>query len=104
MCVQNNQIKALMFLLCLPSLKVDLNQQNHLGDNILHKAAKNGYILLTAYLLTTMINKDAKNKEGWTPLMQATIAGSKEVVKRLLLKGADRHIKNNDGKTAIQLA
>ncbi len=36
--------------------------------------------------------------------MQAAIAGSKEVVKRLLLKGADRHIKNNDGKTVKDLA
>lgn len=75
-----------------------------MGDNILHKAAKNGYILLSSYLLTTNINKDAQNNNGNTPLIEATLAGSKEVVKRMLLKGADRHIKNNNGKIALELA
>jgi ankyrin repeat protein len=36
--------------------------------------------------------------------MGAVSGGHKEVTKRLLLKGADRHLKNSEGETAIDLA
>ena len=39
---------------------------------------------------------DAKNNEGWTPLMYAVSAGHKEIVKRMLLKGVNRHLTNQE--------
>ncbi len=36
--------------------------------------------------------------------MEACQQGNKEAVKRLLIKGADRHLRDNTGQTAIKIA
>ena len=36
--------------------------------------------------------------------MLATISGNTNVVKKMLLKGADKHIKNENGQTAMDIA
>lgn len=56
MCVQNNQIKTLIYLVEESKNRIDLNGKNHIGDNILHKAARNNCISITSYLLTKRIN------------------------------------------------
>lgn len=45
-----------------------------------------------------------KDVDGQTPLMVATLYGQTKIVRRLLMKGAKRHIKNNDGKLPIDIA
>ena len=42
--------------------------------------------------------------QGWTLLMMAAHKGRYEIAKLLLEKGADTKIKNNDGKSALQIA
>lgn len=71
---------------------------------MLHKAARNGCIGICAYLMTRNIDPNEQNNEGFTPLMEAVLANNKEIVKNFLLKGVDRHVKNNDGKEAIEIA
>lgn len=44
------------------------------------------------------------NKNDETPLIAAVKESQNEVVKRLLLKGADRSLINNEGKTAYLIA
>jgi len=56
-----------------------------------------------------LINKgaavNAKDKDGWTALMDASFgAGHREVVELLLAHGADVNAKNNNGDTALSLA
>ncbi len=41
---------------------------------------------------------------GYTPLMQCTAAGSTELVELLLQLGADRNIRNKDGRRAVDIA
>lgn len=45
-----------------------------------------------------------KDSEGQTPLILATVYGNTKIVRRLLVKGAKRNIKNNEGKKAIEIA
>ena len=44
------------------------------------------------------------NDDGWTPLMIASYWGNPEVVRVLLAAGADKDLRNNDGKTALDWA
>lgn len=55
-------------------------------------------------LLTHGAQINQVEKGGYTPLMVAANNGHGEVVKILLAHGADKTIKNNDGKTALDLA
>lgn len=45
-----------------------------------------------------------KDKEGNTALMLAVTYGNTRVVRRLLIHGADRSIKNNEGLTPLEVA
>lgn len=47
---------------------------------------------------------DAKNKDGWTVLMQAVLVGSEKCVRFLLREGADANAKENRGETPLMLA
>jgi ankyrin repeat protein len=61
----------------------------------LHKSAKHGFSNLTGYLLAhEAVDIDARNLEGWTPLMYAVSGGHKEIVKKMLLKGVNRQLRN----------
>ena len=50
------------------------------------------------------INIDAQDDNGLTPLMCATRNGHLNVVQYLIKEGANPNIKNNEGKTALDLA
>ncbi|WP_447933209.1 ankyrin repeat domain-containing protein [Wolbachia endosymbiont of Dactylopius coccus] len=47
---------------------------------------------------------EAKDKDGNTPLMNASLIGNLDVVGYLVSKGADIYAKANDGKTALDIA
>ena len=44
---------------------------------------------------------NAKDNEGYTALIHASVTGQKEIVSILLKKGADMNARNNDGDTAL---
>ena len=77
MCVQNNQLKTLIYLKEESHNKLNLNHKNNIGDTVLHKSARSGCVAICAYLLTTNMNPLIQNEEGWTALMEATYTGNK---------------------------
>lgn len=77
MAVQNNEIKTLIYLIEESQNKLDIRGKNNIGDTILHKAARNNCIAITAYLLTKNIDANDQNNEGFTPLMEAVLANNK---------------------------
>lgn len=44
------------------------------------------------------------DERGWTFLHQEALAGNAPTVKTLLAHGADKKVRTNEGKTALQLA
>lgn len=97
MCAENNRLKAAIYLLEHREGKIpfNVNEGNHLGDTILHKTAKHGFLNFTSYLLNfKLLDTDSRNNEGWTPLMYAVSGGHKEIVKRMLVKGVNRYLIN----------
>src|SRR5262249_29227973 len=49
-------------------------------------------------------NINAKNTDGWTPLIKASSAGNTEIVGTLLAKGADMSVADGEGRTAWMYA
>ena len=50
------------------------------------------------------IDLNHPDNSGWTPLMGASQQGKTETVRVLLAAGADKDLRNNDGKTALDFA
>ncbi len=50
------------------------------------------------------IDLNHPSSTGDTPLMGASFWGKPEVVRVLLAAGADKDLRNNDGKTALDIA
>ena len=99
---QNNKVFPILFF----KDKIDLNSADTSGSSCLHWASyMNSEQALTFLLscpdLSTLDNKD---NEGSTPLMMAVMYGNTRIVRKLLLKGANRYIKNNAGFYPIQVA
>ncbi len=55
-------------------------------------------------LLDKGANIEAKDTDGWTPLMSAAVNGHEAVVQLLLGKGANIEAKDEDGWTPLLLA
>ncbi|MDN5247548.1 MAG: ankyrin repeat domain-containing protein [Wolbachia endosymbiont of Tyrophagus putrescentiae] len=75
-----------------------------LKRTLLHLAAANGCTKIVDALLARGAKVDLVDKDRWTPLHWAAEKGHTETVNALLAKGADPLLKNNDGKTARDLA
>ena len=55
-------------------------------------------------MLDAGADKDAKNNDGGTALIYASINGHESCVRALLDAGADKDAKHNDGQTALMFA
>jgi ankyrin repeat protein len=83
----------------------DLNSQDELDNNALIIASQYGNLEIAKLLIESKkINVDLQNKKGNTALILASFLGYSEIVKLLLEAGADRNIKDKDGKTALDYA
>ncbi|HLG43354.1 MAG TPA: ankyrin repeat domain-containing protein [Planctomycetota bacterium] len=76
------------------------------GDTALHHAARRDSEDLVRYLIDRGSVVDARDRWGGTPLWVAVKCskGKGEVIRLLLSKGADPHLKGARGKTPLELA
>jgi len=86
--------------------KADVNSKEaSSGRTALHKAAFWGHTHLIAYLLSDCkLDPNVQDFAGDTALHDAARFGHKEVVEALAAGGADKTLKNKDGKTAAAVA
>ena len=86
----------------------DVNIQNIAGVSPLHIASrvdtKEMDRILEVLLHEKSIDINQKDAEGYTPLMRAVEFEKISVIEKLLKKGADKTIKNNYGRSAIDIA
>ncbi len=96
--------KDLIVKLLEQGAKVNAKDAN--GNTSLHRAAASCY---KAEIIQTLLDKDSsdiniKNALGFTPLHLAAMGNTEKVVQVLLNKNADKTIKNDNGKTALEMA
>jgi hypothetical protein len=73
--------------------------------NFLHITAEWDNVLITKYLIEELnFNADAVDSDGQTALIRTVIHNSKDMLEYLLSKGADKTIKDDSGKTALDYA
>jgi hypothetical protein len=63
-----------------------------------------GVVMWVKRLHAARKDVNASDQNGWTPLHYAAYTGYEKLVKYLIKKGADTNIKNNEGKTARDIA
>jgi len=78
-------------------------------DRLLHAAVKamvqpDGAVVAALPDAAAAIDLNHPNGSGDTPLMGASYKGKPEVVRVLLAAGADKDLRDDDGKTALDLA
>lgn len=88
----------------------DLNHQNDRGQSALHRAVNRGNMDLVEYLVSTSEKKNGTNKaahrrfldmqdfRGDSALFYASVDNNEEMGRYLLRRGADRELRNKDGK------
>ena len=92
----------------LDTLKVDVNELSPDGESALHVAAIKGNPETARLLLSHGAIVDSRSPSGkqrsMTPLHWATYGGHVEMVKILLQYGADPHLKDETGLTAVDMS
>ncbi|MBL8930552.1 MAG: ankyrin repeat domain-containing protein [Kineosporiaceae bacterium] len=73
------------------------------------RAAHRGYPVIVGRLIAAGVDVDHVNRLGWTALLEAVILGNggeahQAVVARLLAAGADRSLRDPQGRTALEIA
>lgn len=76
--------------------KIDINSRDQLNSTALHWAGYTNSEQIVAFLLSesSLTCLDGQDNDGNTALMLSVLYGNTRVVRRLLIKGADRYIKN----------
>lgn len=81
------------------------------GKTLLHVAASGGHDVVIDYLLSLIPNPDSKedlinlpDDRGFTPLINATVSESDQIMTTLLQHGADVDAVNEDGAAAVHFA
>jgi len=85
--------------------RFDLNCLDSKKGTPLHWACYMGSENVTAFLLAQHnVQIDVFDEQEQTPLHLATIYGNTRIVRRLLIKGADRTLRNGKGEKPIEIA
>ena len=82
----------------------DVDRANADQDTALHVAAQYGHLDVCRLLLDWGAKVDPLNKWRFTPLHWAALLGRLSVVELLVERGADVSVKDEDGRTASDLA
>lgn len=81
---------------------LDANAADEWGNTFSHMACSSPEAL-NYYSKKPSFNISARDANGSTPLHHAAVNYNKEVGKLLVSLGADKTIRNNDGKTPIEM-
>lgn len=82
----------------------NFNQRNFMEDTVLHTVCSWGDIAAVKVLVAAGADINAKGDQGATPLFNAVIGKSPEVVAFLLISGADPDIANSYGRQVLEYA
>ncbi|HOD15534.1 MAG TPA: ankyrin repeat domain-containing protein [Spirochaetota bacterium] len=74
------------------------------GGTVLHEAAASSDTALIKLLIARGADVNARDREGWTPLMHAADSCCPEAAALLLGKGANALIVNSEGRRATDIA
>ena len=87
--------------------RVDINSQDEELSTPLHWACIQNSYMSVHYLLAWGANINAQDKAGYTPLHLAVKAASRSqtdyLILKLIMKGASKIIKDNQGRTPLDL-
>ena len=78
-----------------------VNQKNVGGATALHMACREKNFEIVKILVENEADINATDNEGWTPLMRGALAGDKDIVDLLLVKGAQASSVNSSGESVI---
>ena len=81
--------------------RATVNQKNVGGATALHMACREKNFEVVKILVENEADINAVDNEGWTPLMRGALAGDKDIVDLLLVKGAQASSINSSGESAI---
>ena len=97
--------KITSFYYFIKKYKIDMNSKDSKENSLLHLATYFNSKKIFNYLLSNnKVKINSKNKEGYTPLHFAVLNQNKSMIKKLLIKGANCSIKNNQSNTPYDLA
>jgi ankyrin repeat protein len=82
----------------------NLQQKNHLGDTVLHTVCSWGDERAARAVIEAGVDIDAQGDNGASPLFNAVISESEDVLKLLLKKGANPNLRNKNGITVLEYA
>uniref|UniRef100_A0A8C3MVW8 Uncharacterized protein n=1 Tax=Geospiza parvula TaxID=87175 RepID=A0A8C3MVW8_GEOPR len=104
--VANDQLETARYLLqrggCAYSQVRDTPED---GSTCLHHAAKNGNLEMVELLLSTgQVDVNAQDSGGWTPIIWAAEHKHIEVIRRLLTRGADVTLTDNEENICLHWA
>ena len=100
LCVKENNVPLLLFLYekiqkFYPSINI-LDIKNIEGMTCLHLSCLYSFKNVSDNLVLLNCNINEKDKKGNTPLHYAVVGGNIKLVKKLILFGADKTIRNNE--------
>jgi ankyrin repeat protein len=70
----------------------------------LHSGVAGRNVDVVEALLSAGAELEARQQDGFTPLMGAAAGGATDIVERLVAAGAEKHARNDAGKTALDIA
>ncbi|XP_067653215.1 serine/threonine-protein phosphatase 6 regulatory ankyrin repeat subunit B-like [Haliotis asinina] len=89
----------------LVNKEADLSVIDENGDNILHLACRGGHVKIANYILMqSIVDINAKNSKGETPVLLAARCAKREVFDNLVRKGADLSVIDEDDDNILHYA
>ena len=87
--------------------KAPVTRERHywpLGGTALHWAVVTGDEALLEFLLSSKVNVEPVDRDGWTPLHTAVWMSQQTIIKRLVAAGVDLNATTTNGHTPLHFA